>query len=70
VVNANEDVLLLAAELFGQGDHLPAEWEPYIRRFVADATGASGATRSAGSRPTTSTPASARRPCARWSSAT
>jgi AcrR family transcriptional regulator len=39
VVNANEDVLLLAAQLFGQGDHLPAEWEPYIRRFVADATG-------------------------------
>jgi TetR/AcrR family transcriptional regulator, ethionamide resistance regulator len=39
VVNANEDVLLLAAALFGQGDHLPAKWEPYIRRFVADATG-------------------------------
>jgi TetR/AcrR family transcriptional regulator, ethionamide resistance regulator len=39
VANANANVLLLAAQLFGQGDHLPAEWEPYIRRFVADATG-------------------------------
>jgi TetR/AcrR family transcriptional regulator, ethionamide resistance regulator len=36
-VNANADVLLLAADLFGQGDHLPSEWEPYIRRFVVDA---------------------------------
>jgi TetR/AcrR family transcriptional regulator, ethionamide resistance regulator len=39
VVNANENVLLLAAQLFGQGDHLPAEWEPYLSRFVTDATG-------------------------------
>ena len=37
VVNANEDVLLLAAALFGQGDHLPAKWSPYIRRFVVAA---------------------------------
>jgi TetR/AcrR family transcriptional regulator, ethionamide resistance regulator len=39
VVNANEHVLLLAAQLFGQGEHLPSEWEPYIRRFVVEATG-------------------------------
>ena len=39
VVNANEDVLILATRLFGQGDHMPAEWEPYISRFVTDATG-------------------------------
>lgn len=39
VVNANEDVLFLATRLFGQGDHMPAEWEPYISRFVEDATG-------------------------------
>jgi AcrR family transcriptional regulator len=34
VVNANARVLLLAAQLSGaRGEGLPAEWEPYLRRF-------------------------------------
>jgi len=34
VVNANAQILLLAAHLSGREDRLPAEWEPYISRFV------------------------------------
>lgn len=37
VVNRNADLLLLAARLYGQEDHLPPEWEPYIRRLVVAA---------------------------------
>ena len=37
VVNGNADLLLLAARLYGQEDHLPPEWEPYIRRLVVAA---------------------------------
>ena len=37
VVNRNADMLLLAARLYGQEDHLPPEWEPYIRRLVVAA---------------------------------
>jgi TetR/AcrR family transcriptional regulator, ethionamide resistance regulator len=40
VVNANETVLLLAAQLSGaRGEHLPAEWAPYIMRFVERGAG-------------------------------
>ncbi|HEY8638697.1 MAG TPA: hypothetical protein VIL64_05620, partial [Solirubrobacteraceae bacterium] len=34
VVNANDDVLLLAGRLGGAEERLPPEWEPYVRRFV------------------------------------
>jgi AcrR family transcriptional regulator len=35
VVNRNGGLLLLAAQLTGaQGEHLPAEWAPYIHRFT------------------------------------
>jgi TetR/AcrR family transcriptional regulator, ethionamide resistance regulator len=34
VVNRNADILLLVGHLSGMEDRLPAEWEPYIRRFV------------------------------------
>jgi TetR/AcrR family transcriptional regulator, ethionamide resistance regulator len=35
VVNSHESELLLAARLAGaRGEHLPAEWAPYILRFV------------------------------------
>lgn len=37
VVNGNADLMLLAARLYGQEDHLPPEWEPYIRRLVVAA---------------------------------
>jgi AcrR family transcriptional regulator len=37
VVNRDADMLLLAARLYGQEDHLPPEWEPYIRRLVVAA---------------------------------
>ncbi len=40
VVDENAHVLMLAARLTGRGDeqHLPAEWAPYITRFVAATT--------------------------------
>ena len=34
VVNRNGPILLLAAHLYGEHEHMPAEWEPYINRFV------------------------------------
>ena len=34
VVNREASILLLAAQLSGREDRLPAEWEPYIRRLV------------------------------------
>lgn len=37
VVNRDEAILLLAAQLSGQEDRLPPEWAPYIARFVAGA---------------------------------
>jgi AcrR family transcriptional regulator len=37
VVNADADVLLLAAKLSGREDRLPPEWEPYLKRFVVGA---------------------------------
>lgn len=37
VVNRNADMLVLAAKLYGEEDHLPPEWEPYIRRLVVAA---------------------------------
>ncbi len=37
VVNRNGPILLLAAHLYGEHEHMPAEWEPYIGRFVEGA---------------------------------
>jgi hypothetical protein len=37
VVNRNGRILLLAAHLNGEHEHVPQEWEPYISRFVAGA---------------------------------
>jgi TetR/AcrR family transcriptional regulator, ethionamide resistance regulator len=37
VVNRNGPILLLAAHLYGEHEHMPAEWEPYISRFVEGA---------------------------------
>lgn len=37
VVNRNGRILMLAASLHGEHEHLPAEWEPYVSRFVAGA---------------------------------
>ncbi len=37
VVNRNGRILLLAASLHGEHEHMPAEWEPYVSRFVAGA---------------------------------
>jgi len=37
VINREADLLLLAAALAGETDHLPPEWEPHIRRFVVAA---------------------------------
>jgi AcrR family transcriptional regulator len=37
VVNRNGRILLLAAHLNGEHEHVPQEWEPYIGRFVAGA---------------------------------
>ena len=34
VVNRNGPILLLAAHLAGEHEHMPAEWEPYVARFV------------------------------------
>jgi TetR/AcrR family transcriptional regulator, ethionamide resistance regulator len=34
VVNRNGPILLLAAHLGGEHEHMPAEWEPYVARFV------------------------------------
>ena len=34
VVNRNGPILVLAAHLYGEHEHLPAEWEPYFSRFV------------------------------------
>lgn len=40
VVNEHESELLLAAQLAGaRGEHLPAEWTPYVMRFVERAAG-------------------------------
>ena len=37
VVNRNGRILMLAASLHGEHEHLPSEWEPYVSRFVAGA---------------------------------
>lgn len=37
VVNRNGPILLLAAHLYGEHEHMPAEWEPFISRFVEGA---------------------------------
>ena len=34
VVNRDAQILLLAAALSGEQEHLPPQWEPYISRFV------------------------------------
>jgi len=39
VVNRNGPILLLAAHLYGEHEHMPAEWEPYISRFIEGAAG-------------------------------
>jgi AcrR family transcriptional regulator len=33
-VNRHATTLLLALRIYGESDHLPPEWEPYIRRMV------------------------------------
>jgi AcrR family transcriptional regulator len=34
VVNRNGPILMLAAHLYGEHNHMPAEWGPYVARFV------------------------------------
>jgi AcrR family transcriptional regulator len=37
IVNRNGPILMLAAHLYGQDDHMPSQWEPYVNRFIAGA---------------------------------
>jgi AcrR family transcriptional regulator len=37
VVNRNGPILMLAAHLYGEDDHMPSQWEPYVNRFIAGA---------------------------------
>jgi len=39
VANRNGAILLLAAHLYGEDDHMPSQWEPYVNRFIAGAEG-------------------------------
>ncbi|MDQ3676428.1 MAG: hypothetical protein M3401_06435 [Actinomycetota bacterium] len=70
VANRNGPVLMLAAHLYGEDEHMPSQWEPHVNRFIAGAEHASRATSGAASRRTTFPRGWRRRRCARWSSAT
>jgi len=37
VVNRNGPILMLAAHLYGEDEHMPSQWEPYVNRFIAGA---------------------------------
>ncbi|HEV2784875.1 MAG TPA: TetR/AcrR family transcriptional regulator, partial [Solirubrobacteraceae bacterium] len=37
VVNRNGPILVLAAHLYGEDEHMPSQWEPYVNRFIAGA---------------------------------
>jgi AcrR family transcriptional regulator len=37
VVNRNGSILMLAAHLYGEDEHMPSQWEPYVNRFIAGA---------------------------------
>jgi TetR/AcrR family transcriptional regulator, ethionamide resistance regulator len=37
VANRNGPILMLAAHLYGEDEHLPSQWEPYVNRFIAGA---------------------------------
>ena len=37
VVNRNGPILMLAAHLYGEDEHMPSQWEPYVDRFIAGA---------------------------------
>lgn len=37
VVNRNGPILILAAHLYGEDEHMPSQWEPYVNRFIAGA---------------------------------
>lgn len=39
VANRNGPILMLAAHLYGEDDHMPSQWEPYVNRFIAGAEG-------------------------------
>ena len=39
IVNRNGPILMLAAHLYGEDDHMPSQWEPYVNRFIAGAEG-------------------------------
>ncbi len=37
VANRNGPILMLAAHLYGEDEHMPSQWEPYVNRFIAGA---------------------------------
>jgi hypothetical protein len=39
IANRNGAILMLAAHLYGEDDHMPSQWEPYVNRFIAGAEG-------------------------------
>lgn len=39
VANRNGPILMLAAHLYGEDEHMPSQWEPYVNRFIAGAEG-------------------------------